>query len=95
MAKVAGASVSREIHVPDETWMSSIVHFLNNMMKKVITNYCRTEILQVVLLEFCSMKKPLRMPTELVGNICYRKDIDCCKNQKLDLELIAKLLKGS
>ena len=95
MTKVPGASVSREIHVPVETWMSCIAHFLNNMMKNVITNHCRTGILQVVLLDFHSIKKILRMLTELVGAICYRRDVDFCKNQKLDLELITKLLKGS
>ena len=57
MEKVAGASVLREIHVPDETWMSCIVHFLNNMTKNFITNHCRTEILQFVFLAFRSMKK--------------------------------------
>ena len=57
MAKVAGASLLREIHVPDETWMSCMVHCLNNLMKNVITNHCRTEILQVVLHDFRSMKK--------------------------------------
>ena len=56
-ARVEGASVSREIHLPDETWMSCIVYFLNNMMKTVITNDCRTKILQALLFEFHSMKK--------------------------------------
>ena len=66
LAKFAGASVSREIHLPDGTWMSCLVHFLNDVMKSVIANHCRTEISQVVLLDFCSMKKSLRMPTSIL-----------------------------
>ncbi len=45
MVRVANASVSREIHKPDETWMSCAAHFLNNNMKAVLAN---TEELSVL-----------------------------------------------
>ena len=56
-ANVAGTSVSREVHVPHETWISGMIHFLNTKTKNVITNHCHTEIFQVVLLDFRSMKE--------------------------------------
>ncbi len=48
MARVENASVSREIHTPDETWMSCFVHILNNTMKTVLTSRCQSSVLQVV-----------------------------------------------
>ena len=95
MEKVAGASVSREIRVPDETWMSCIVHFLNNMMINVITNHCRTETLQVVLLDFRSMKKIIENANRAGWNHLLPKGYLLLQNQQLDLQLITKLLKCS
>ena len=37
MAMVANASVSREMHAPDENWMRWMAHFLNNIMKTVMS----------------------------------------------------------
>ncbi len=36
MARVANASVSHELHSPDERWMGCYSHFLNNVMKQVL-----------------------------------------------------------
>ena len=57
MAKVAGASVSRDLHCPDETWMSCLAHMLNNTMKFVIANRWTNEVLGIVLPDFRFMKK--------------------------------------
>ena len=32
MPKLAGASISRDLHCPDETWMGCLAHMLNNTM---------------------------------------------------------------
>ena len=37
MARVANALVSKEIHNPDETWMSCLADALNNVMKMFST----------------------------------------------------------
>ncbi len=57
MARIAYASVSREIHQPDETWMSGMTRALNNTMKTVLATQCETPTLQVVVNDFHSMKR--------------------------------------
>ncbi len=57
MAWVANASVSHDIHVPDESWMSCMAHCSNNAMKSVIATYCEGTILQIVVQDFRSMKR--------------------------------------
>ena len=57
ITKVAGASVSRDLHCPDETWMGCLAHMLNNTMKFVIANRCTNDVLGIVLQDFRSMKK--------------------------------------
>ena len=57
MAKVAHASVSAELHAPDESWLGCMVHFLNNVMKHTIAGCGRDSILQVVSSDFKSMKR--------------------------------------
>ena len=57
MARVANASLSREIHAPDENWMSCMAHGLNNAMKLVMSTLCNGPILEVFALDFWSMKK--------------------------------------
>ena len=39
MARVANASVSRDINAPDETWMNCVAHFFNNRMRSVVSSY--------------------------------------------------------
>ena len=57
MARVANASVSKEIHNPDETWMSCLAHALNNVIKNLLYSHCNGTILEVILQDFRSMKK--------------------------------------
>ena len=56
-AKLANASVSIDLHATDQTWMKFIAHLLNNTMKSVFSSKCRSNILQVVALDFRAMKK--------------------------------------
>ncbi len=56
MARVANASVSREIQEPDETWMSCMADTLNSTMRTVLATQCETSTLQVVVNDFRSMK---------------------------------------
>lgn len=39
MARVESSSVSRDIHFPDETWLSCMDHMLNNSPKSVMTRW--------------------------------------------------------
>ena len=57
MARVANASVSRDIHTPDETWMRCLAHLLNNTMKTVLLSHCKCNTLQVVAQDFRGMKR--------------------------------------
>ncbi len=57
MARVANASVSREIHMPDESWLRSIAHQLNNAMKHCMTTSMQGTDLQVIVQDFRGMKK--------------------------------------
>ena len=57
MARVANASVSREIHAPDKTRMSCITHGLNNIMKSVMYINCNGATLEVEAQDFLAMKK--------------------------------------
>ncbi len=56
MPRVANASVSRYLYVPDETCMSCLAHQVNNSMKALNASYCQTDVLQVVVQDFRSMK---------------------------------------
>ena len=56
MARVANASVSREIHAPDETWMRCIAHFLYDSMKTVMSQCKVIVTLSVVAEDFRAMK---------------------------------------
>ncbi len=56
MARVASASVSREIREPAETWMSCLACFLHNTMKAVLANTNKSSVLQVDLQDFRSVK---------------------------------------
>ena len=57
MARVANASVSRELHTPDEIWMNFMNHSLNNTMKSVLHHHFGSNELQVVVDDFRSMKR--------------------------------------
>ena len=57
MARVANASVSTEIHAPNETWMSCTAHGLNNIMKSVMFVNCNGATLEVAVQDFWAMKK--------------------------------------
>ena len=57
MARVANASASKDIHKPDETWMSCIAYALNNAMKSVLSTNCQGPVMEVVLQDFRAMKK--------------------------------------
>ena len=48
MARVANASVSREVHAPDENWMKCMAQFLNNSMKTVTAQCKKIAALSVV-----------------------------------------------
>ncbi len=41
MARVANASISRDIHAPDKTWMNFVEHLFNNLIRFVISSYCQ------------------------------------------------------
>ena len=57
MARVANASVSLEIHDPDERWMGCLAQFLNNVMKLAIS-ICRSDaVLTTVAKDLRSVKK--------------------------------------
>lgn len=58
-ARIANASVLSEIHVPDENWMSCMVHILNNTMKTVLPTFFKSFILQVVVQDFPTMRKTI------------------------------------
>ncbi len=57
MARVANASLSREIHEPDETCMSCTAHAFNNTMRTVLATQCETSNSQVVVNEFRSIER--------------------------------------
>ena len=57
MARVANASLSKDIHKPNETWMSYIAHVVKNAMKSVLSTNCQGPVLEVVLNDFPVMKK--------------------------------------
>lgn len=56
MARVANASVSRYIHVPDEAWMRCMAYFFNDTMKSVIASYSCSATFLVVAEDFRLMK---------------------------------------
>ena len=58
MEKFANASVSRDLHDPDETWMRFIAHLLNNTMKSVLSKCC-SDNLHVVAPDFRAMSRIL------------------------------------
>ena len=57
MVRVANASVSLDLHVPDETWMRYMTHILNNFMKKAMTSCSQSDILLVGAHDFHAVKK--------------------------------------
>ena len=57
MGRVANASISRELHNPDETWMRCIAHVLNNAIKSVMTLCSKDDVLLTVLQDFNSLKR--------------------------------------
>ena len=57
MARVANASVSREIHALDENRMRCMAHILNNSMKTVMSQCKKAATLSVVAEDFRAMKK--------------------------------------
>ncbi len=52
MAKVANASVSRDLHIPDATWMIFQAHQINNSVKAAMASYYQTDVPQVVVQDF-------------------------------------------
>ena len=57
MARVANASVSREIQASDENCMRCMAHFLNNSMKTVMSQCKKVATPSVVAEDFRAMKK--------------------------------------
>ncbi len=43
MDRVEYSSVSTDLHVPDETWMGCMAHFINNVMKHAISS-CTNDV---------------------------------------------------
>lgn len=54
--RVSYASVSADIHTPDEPWMGRLAHFQNNVMKHFISICNRNLHLRVVAAEFLCEK---------------------------------------
>ena len=57
MARVASASISPDLHVPNEIWMRCMPHLLNNAVKKAMASCSQSDILLVVAHDFHAMKK--------------------------------------
>ncbi len=55
--RVANASVSADLHSPDETWMGCMAHFSNNVMNHSIPTCNRDSTLRIVAADFSSMKR--------------------------------------
>ena len=73
MKRVAKASISRDMHSPEETWLNCLAHNLNNVMKSLLATYCRSTILETVVEDIQALKKLLQMQTGAGGTIYYRR----------------------
>lgn len=56
MARVANASVSTELHKPDETWMRCTVHMMNNAMKHVMSRNHNSAGIATIIKDFRGKK---------------------------------------
>ncbi len=88
MARVADASVSKDLDFPDETWMGCLAHLMNNVVKSVIANYCTSEILLVALNDFRSMKRIIEDSTRSERNILLPNGRRLIQNRNPVLKLI-------
>ena len=68
MARIAFASVSREIHELDEKWLSCIAHGLNNAIKSVMSTNSNGLILEEVAQDFRSIKELIEDGSRSVSN---------------------------
>ena len=84
MARVANASVSREVQPPDENRMRCMAHFLYNSMKTVMSQCKKVATLSVVAEDFRAMKKRIEELTVRNGTIYYRTGTNSNRNVRLD-----------
>ena len=60
MARFANASISRELHNLDETWLRCIARLLNNAMKYIMMLCSKDDVLLTVLHDFNSLKRIIK-----------------------------------